>query len=406
MEPRLSLQSHRFHVWNTLQDQGYYHFSNVFSPLEIKDVQNSICENESKMKVIQYKKIEEFIHEKMLRYINKEMEWDCVFAKYRVSDNNNSSDAGAFHRDVMKYNNQAVIEPCFTCLVYLDSTTMEVIPGSHKLPHMSKWEAIQNFSQRVRLSLKASDVLLFYSSLLHRGIFTENLPRRRLIQVFDVFPNRALYDLFGPQIVHIPATESSQNASSLMEWVYKKEVPSAVANWLGYLNAATGYGYQPNESSTQNSFGMSHLMYSSEGTRPRLVPKHRIQKGSMEWEPSNHYVFNESNSNTLPEGKEKSLLAWKQYTQQYVTYAAISALILICLMMLCFWIYRNTNRAKCGVENSLIRKRLHSLALNREDKGGVQAPSHPRVCETVFLLEKSIVFSYDVGASASTPPCM
>ena len=54
---------------------------------------------------------------------------DLDYIKYRVSNSNNSSDAGAFHRDIHTYNET---QPIYTCLAYLDESMLEIIPKSHK----------------------------------------------------------------------------------------------------------------------------------------------------------------------------------------------------------------------------------------------------------------------------------
>ena len=242
------------------------------------------------------------------------------------------------------------MEPSFTCLTYLDTTCMEVIPGSHRRPHMKLWEAVSQFGSRVRLSLRVSDVLLFHSCLLHRGIFTERLPHRRLIQVFEVFPSKALYECYGTQVVHIPSSMSSEKASSVLEWVY--ESTAMVATWFGYLNAATGYGYSSSDSSANSDETSQRttraLLYSSEGTRPRLIPRHRSQIKVANspspldigpiWQPGNHYILN-SNENqvlTLEEGPTKKDLGWKQYNQQFLTYGVVIGFFVLGTLFLIF----------------------------------------------------------------------
>lgn len=40
--------------------------------------------------------------------------------------------------------------------------------------------------------------------MLHRGIFTEHLPNRRLIQLFDIYPNENILNKVHNKILHIP----------------------------------------------------------------------------------------------------------------------------------------------------------------------------------------------------------
>ena len=66
---------------------------------------------------------------------------------------------------------------------------MEVIESSHKLRNLGIIEStklLRNNTKQVKL--KSGDVMVFYATLLHRGIFTNtNSPNRRLVQVFNCF---------------------------------------------------------------------------------------------------------------------------------------------------------------------------------------------------------------------------
>lgn len=96
------------------------------------------------------------------------------FTKLRASDNNNSSDAASFHRDLVPISREATTEQMFTCLAYLDATRMEVVSGSHLKPAVSLVEALGRAGKdAVSLQLENGDGLLFYSTLMHRGLFTE-----------------------------------------------------------------------------------------------------------------------------------------------------------------------------------------------------------------------------------------
>ena len=223
----------------------------------------------------------------------------------QMSNNNNGSDAGAFHRDLIKYDTNK-LEPFYTCLTYLDDTVMEVISKSHRHPHMSNKEAISQYQKnRQRLKMNAGDILFFHACLLHRGIFTEGLTHRRLIQIFEVYPNQELFDEFSPNIIHIPPSIYSQQTSGISQWIFQNPCLAEVCNWFGYLNSATGYGW---DKESDKSDG---LVYSSEGTRPRLIP-------TGGWEPGNQYILVQkvkTASNIL-----SKILGWKLYTRQYISY--------------------------------------------------------------------------------------
>jgi hypothetical protein len=93
-----------------------------------------------------YTKMESFIKSDLLDIVNKNLNWDIIYTKFRVSNNNNSVDASAFHRDIFAINNKALNKkvPIFTILTYLDKTTMEIIPKSHKYISMNILTSIKN----------------------------------------------------------------------------------------------------------------------------------------------------------------------------------------------------------------------------------------------------------------------
>ena len=287
-------------VSKALEKKGFYLFRNACTTKDIKYARSCM-----KDKMVQYSLMECFLQNTMISCINTALKWDCVFTKYRVSNNNNGSDAGAFHRDLIKYDTNK-LEPFYTCLTYLDDTVMEVISKSHRQPHMSNKEAISQYQKnRLRLKMNAGDILFFHACLLHRGIFTEGLTHRRLIQIFEVYPNQELFDKFSPNIIHIPPSIYSQQTSGISQWIFQNPCLAEVCNWFGYLNSATGYGW---DKESDKSDG---LVYSSEGTRPRLIP-------TGGWEPGNQYILVQkvkTASNIL-----SKILGWKLYTRQYISY--------------------------------------------------------------------------------------
>jgi ectoine hydroxylase-related dioxygenase (phytanoyl-CoA dioxygenase family) len=84
---------------------------------------------------------------------------------------------------------------------------MEVIPGSHTKLFMNFNDSIKSLGNRKKIYIEQGDILLFYSNLLHRGIFTENLTHRRLIQVFEIFPSTKSFNKYKNQILHIKGNE-------------------------------------------------------------------------------------------------------------------------------------------------------------------------------------------------------
>ena len=290
-----------------LNNDGFIIFKNVLN------YSNGIeCIDKDK---VNYDRMSYFV-QNMIDIVNSKLNVNMKYIKYRVSDNNNSVDAGALHRDI-QCQDPTISKPikCFTCLTYLDPTTMEIIPGSHNMLSMSFIQAYKLLNKIQRIKMNRGDVMLFYSTILHRGIFTEKLIHRRLVQVFDVYDDPSIFKNF----YHV---KGSEKFSNYMISLFKNRKTSAILNLYGYFNAARGYGYLkiPN-------LKISYL--SSEGLCNRL----EVVPNTMQ--PINKYIITNKNIETLPD-KYNSDFKYTLYTKQYILY---SLLIIIVYFILALIIY-------------------------------------------------------------------
>lgn len=260
---------------NNLNTNGFIVFRNSLSKEDISSGLKCFDTNSN----VNYTQMFNFVNTKMLQIPNTKLGWDCQFLKLRVSDNNNSSDASTFHRDVVCINHKDTF-PIFTCLTYFDETIMEVIPSSHL--------HIKNtlFSKKQKIKLKPGDILLFYSHLLHRGIFTEGLKQRRLVQVFDIFRNKHDYQLNKSKIIHVRGNETHSN---LLITMSKYHIPAYLLNIFGYFNAINGYNYNYKPNKIKQKLNLPHVYsyISSEGLRGRLRILHNT------FQENNKYILND-----------------------------------------------------------------------------------------------------------------
>lgn len=274
-----------------LSTEGYYIMRNVLSESEIK--QGLTCINKEGTQVI-YSEIEIFIRRVMLDKVKNLLQWPMVdFVKYRVSDNNNSVDASGFHRDIAYQGNDKYFVPSvYTCLTYFDRTVMELIPTSHRRQHYDLKDLHALYNSKVNIEIQPGDVLIFHSSMLHRGIFTQKLPHRRVIQVFEVFNTQETLQNVIPRIMHVKGDEKYGNFMIKASQGVGPMI-SMINTWA-YINAAQGYGakYQ-----TFKVFGIEGFDYfSSEGLCHRLVVVPNT------WQAINKYIINNSVPvNDLPE---------------------------------------------------------------------------------------------------------
>lgn len=301
---------------NEFNKKGYIHLKKV---INVEKAINSIREDK-----VNYTEMKNFIENTMLSKIKELMNWEvAIYTKYRVSDNNNSADASSFHRDIIcqSYNHENI--PIFTCLTYLDNTTMELIEGSHKNLFMNFNESLISLRNKKKINIEQGDVFVFYSNLLHRGIFTEKLAHRRLIQVFEVFPSKKLFDKYKNNIIHIKGNEKY---SDFMINLSKNNITSGILNIYGYLNSSMGYGIM------SESKKMGAIYFSSEGLRGRINPIKNT------YQPINKYIINYE-TNDMPENLEKKM-RFICYNRQYIIYSIIVIILIILIVIILISFYK------------------------------------------------------------------
>ena len=169
-----------------LTKNGYIIFKNSIRSNDIPNDVSSIKEK------VNYTHIKNFIDNNFLPIIKKKLPYfaNPKYTKFRYSNNNNSIDASVFHEDV--YNNSDLkIMPIFTALVYFDKAELELIPGSHIKNNLN---LIEMYNNKKILQLEPNDIVVFYSNIYHKGINFSKGANRRLLQVFDVFPDNQTYN--------------------------------------------------------------------------------------------------------------------------------------------------------------------------------------------------------------------
>lgn len=162
--------------------------------------------------------------------------------------------------------------------------------------------------------------MIFHSGLIHRGIFSQGLNHRRLVQVFEVFPDASLMNDYKDRILHI-RNEKNRSIGNWAISLSKNESLFWIVNFFGYLNAATGYGYQHRP---LRRCGMDYDYCSSEGTQERL--KGVDQDG---WGKTNVYVMT---GNYPSIDRSESTVAFWQYECQSVSYTILTLLLLFIII--------------------------------------------------------------------------
>jgi hypothetical protein len=211
---------------------------------------------------------------------------------------------------------------------------MEVIEGSHKSKNLSYKNAYDLLSNnRKTVQIKSGNVLVFYATLLHRGVFNDLTKDRRLLQVFDCFEKGKEYD---PEMVSILGDNSTNQLSFLLN---SHSFTQNILNMGSYYNFASG---TTQEEDKEFAAKIGYSVLSSEGAvgRWEYVP----YKG--EPQPLNKYVINPVRKNVdyVLSNELRPLWYYKYYTRQIMTYATMLVIIVVIIALLIFYAIRRQKR--------------------------------------------------------------
>lgn len=240
---------------------------------------------------VNYFKLKPFIDRELLGKANSLLGENLTCIKYRVSNNTNSSDAGSFHRDLQSYVKNETT-PVFTTLTYLDSSVMQLIPKSFNNTQIPLTQIRRFYKSKINIEMNPGDILIFYATTIHRGIFYKNRNTnadRRLIQCFDCVRLSDI-DRFQRSILHLPCgTNCSSLISKINIKLNKIYGVSEIVNTLGTITTAKGYGsFYGTPKRFTNDKEIKYL--STETNQDRLVPT-----GMDEFQEQNMYVHNTVN---------------------------------------------------------------------------------------------------------------
>lgn len=191
---------------------------------------------------VNYYKLKPYLDNDVIGNVNKKLNLNLDYIKYRASNNNNSADAASFHRDLQSYTNKS--PNVFTVLSYLDTSYVELVPYTHRNISISITKIKCTLDKRIILKMNPGDILIFYSTLIHRGIFYKSKNKnRRLIQLFDCV-NIEDKDKYREEIMHIPCrNDCSSIINNLNIMLNKNYIVSEMLNYIASFNNFRGYGY-------------------------------------------------------------------------------------------------------------------------------------------------------------------
>jgi hypothetical protein len=180
-----------------MEKNGFVIFRNVLTPNDLDFVRNAIKPNG----LVNYTEVKQFIDEVFFHKINSSFGWNCVYNKFRYSSTTHSNlkDAAQFHGDVYNFTRMPLM-PIYTGLCYLDPATVEVIPGTHLKQNADGWK------NKTQININPGDLVIFHANLHHRGVPGKN--SRRLIQIFEIFPNKELFEKYNKNLLTVLTNET------------------------------------------------------------------------------------------------------------------------------------------------------------------------------------------------------
>jgi hypothetical protein len=329
-------------IMYNLHSDGFQVFRNAIPLDKVEYAKNQINSQ------VNYFLLKPFIDKELLGKANNLLGENLTCIKYRVSNNTNSSDAGSFHRDLQSYVKNETT-PVFTTLTYLDPAVMQLIPKSFNNTEIPFTKINEFYKSKINIEMNPGDILIFYASTIHRGIFYKNRApdsNRRLIQCFDCVK---LSDLnrFQRSILHLPCGTNCSNIISKINIKLNKIYGvSEVLNIMGTITTAKGYGsfYGSPRKFTKDS----EIKYlSTETNQDRLVPS-----GKDEFQTQNMYIHNTSNPKDILQKDLNTYYFYAFYLDGLIFLFLLTLLVVLIILLAKKIFVINTSK-------SLKRKRVN-----------------------------------------------
>lgn len=183
-----------------LDKNGYVLIPNPLSNQHKQNALSCIVNMHDNSTKIDYTRLNNFIDTDLIPNLNETFGWKAKYVKYRFSNMQNSKDASTFHGDIYNFVNDDIM-PIYTSIIYFDDAELEIIPGSHLKHNLSTSEL---YSNKIKIKINAGNMLVFHANMYHRGIFYKSIqPNRRILQVFDIFPNQKTFDELFPKLLTV-----------------------------------------------------------------------------------------------------------------------------------------------------------------------------------------------------------
>lgn len=204
---------------------GYIVLKNKLTDTELEYGTSSIQGNQ-----VDYTKVKSFIDDIFLYKIKESgIITDPRYVKFKLSNNNNSTDASTFHGDIYNHTPTEIL-PIYTCICYFDDAQLEIIPDSHK--YNNPGSSIESYNKRQIIHVSRGDILIFHANIHHRGINFNKTSNRRLLQVFEVFPDKETYEEHISKLIIVKTSDSMLLKHIITPIMYEISIYPTIINFL------------------------------------------------------------------------------------------------------------------------------------------------------------------------------
>ena len=230
-------------------------------------------------------------------------DWACV--KFRVT-NNDAGDVAAYHRDAVRQSghDDAGEAAGYTVAVYADDAVVDVVPGTHETRGIS---TAMSLASRVRLRVRAGDVVVRDSRLIAREVLTKHAASRRAVYMYGCYPSARAMEMYAPTVLHATTSGHRVLNGAVMFMCALMPRSMGIFSTLAYVNAALGCG-----SISDPPRACAYI--ASEGFQPRA------DVGSEEG-PTNVYVV--VGDALELDAARATEFSWVAYVRQFVILAFV-----------------------------------------------------------------------------------
>ena len=245
-----------------LNTQGYVIIRGCVKQETVNTFRNNVTKTE-----VNYKNMSPVVYD-VKNCLRENFGWEPIMTKYRVSNHENKIDASFLHNDVKNISRTNTPIPCHTVLLYADKGRLQLIPKSHRKTHISLIHATYDISNLITVDIEPGDLLVFNASLMHRGIFFNTEDHRRLMQIFEVYPNQETFKKFGTMVdtSYVNKSNTLKTLQNVNRQTSTQPMINEITNIIMYYNYRLGN--QPQFNKIPDSY---RSQFASNETKPRLM---------------------------------------------------------------------------------------------------------------------------------------